>query len=375
MIPVNEPWLDETDLANVADCVRSGWISSAGRYIEAFESEWAAFCGRKHGIAVSNGTVALDLAVAALALPAGSEVLLPSFTIISCVTALLNHGLVPVLVDCDPHSWCMDPEQAAAKITPRTKAIMPVHIYGHPVEMDPLLDIAERHGLAMIEDAAEAHGAQYLSRRSGQEEWRRCGSFGDLSCFSFYANKIITTGEGGMVLVDDDRLAERARSIRNLCFGRQRFIHDELGYNYRLTNMQAALGVAQIGRIDRILERKHWLGEGYRSRLAGIKALQLPIERPWARNVWWMYGVVLDDIVPFDAAGFAELLKEKGVDSRPFFRGMHEQPALLKRGLFKGERYPVTERIARRGLYLPSGLTLTQKEMDDVCAIVREILA
>lgn len=375
MIPVNEPWLDETDMANVADCVRSGWISSAGRYIEAFENQWAAFCGRKHGIAVSNGTVALDLAVAALALPAGSEVLLPSFTIISCVTALLNHGLVPVLVDCDPHSWCMDPEQTAAKITPRTKAIMPVHIYGHPVEMDPLLDIAERHGLAMIEDAAEAHGAQYLSRRSGQEEWRRCGSFGDLSCFSFYANKIITTGEGGMVLVDDGRLAERARSIRNLCFGRQRFIHDELGYNYRLTNMQAALGVAQIGRIDRILERKHWLGEGYRSGLAGIKGLQLPIERPWAQNVWWMYGVVLDDIVPFDATGFAELLKDKGVDSRPFFRGMHEQPALLKRGLFKGEGYPVTERIARRGLYLPSGLTLTQKEMDDVCAIVREILA
>lgn len=375
MIPVNEPWLDESDLANVADCVRSGWISSAGRYIEAFESEWAAFCGRKHGIAVSNGTVALDLAVAALALPAGSEVLLPSFTIISCVTALLNHGLVPVLVDCDPHTWCMDPEQAAAKITPRTKAIMPVHIYGHPVEMDPLLDIAERHGLALIEDAAEAHGAQYLSRRSGKEEWRRCGSFGDLSCFSFYANKIITTGEGGMVLVDDDRLAERARSIRNLCFGRQRFIHDELGYNYRLTNMQAALGVAQIGRIDRILERKHWLGAGYRCGLEGIGGLQLPIERPWAQNVWWMYGVVLDDSVPFDAAGFAELLRDKGVDSRPFFRGMHEQPALLKRGLFQGERYPVTERIARRGLYLPSGLTLTQKEMDDVCAIVREILA
>jgi perosamine synthetase len=375
MIPVNEPWLEESDLANVDDCVRTGWISSAGRYIDAFESGWASYCGRKHGIAVANGTVALDLAVAALDLEKGSEVILPSFTIISCVTALLNHGHVPVLVDCDPETWCMDVSQVAGKITPRTRAIMPVHIYGHPVDMDPLLALAENHGLAIIEDAAEVHGAQYKSRRSGKDEWRRCGSFGEFSCFSFYANKIVTTGEGGMVLTDDAKLAERARSLRNLCFGPQRFLHRDLGYNYRLTNMQAALGVAQLGRIERILERKAWLGKAYREGLSDLPALQLPIERPWARNVWWMYGVVLADDVPMDAKAFAAALKEKGVDTRPFFLGMHEQPVLQERGLFKGERYPVTERIARRGLYLPSGLTLSREQMALVCKAVREVLA
>ncbi|MBF0267996.1 MAG: DegT/DnrJ/EryC1/StrS family aminotransferase [Alphaproteobacteria bacterium] len=375
MIPVNEPWLEESDLANITDCVRTGWISSAGTYIESFERGWAAYCGRKHGIAVANGTVALDLAVAALSLEKGSEVILPSFTIISCVTALLNHGLVPVLVDCDPDTWCMDVEHVASKITLRTKAIMPVHIYGHPVDMDPLLDLADKYGLAIIEDAAEVHGSEYLSKRGATSEWKRCGSFGEFSCFSFYANKIVTTGEGGMVLTDDDRLAERARSIRNLCFGPQRFLHRELGYNYRLTNMQAALGVAQLGRIDRILERKAWLGRSYAEGLSGIEGLQLPVERAWAKNVWWMFGVVLDDGIPFDASAFAEKLKNLGVDTRPFFQGMHLQPALLDRGLFEGESYPVTERISRRGLYLPSGLKMTQDQMRAVCSAVREALS
>lgn len=374
MIPVSEPWLEGSDLANVAECVRTGWISSAGAYIDAFERGWADYCGRKHGVAVANGTVALDLAVATLGLDKGSEVILPSFTIISCITALLNHDLVPVLVDCDPQTWCMDVEQVSARITARTRAIMPVHIYGHPVDMDPLLQLASRHGLKIIEDAAEVHGARYRTRSSGREIWRRCGSFGDISCFSFYANKIVTTGEGGMVLTDDDRLADRARSMRNLCFGRTRFLHHDLGYNYRMTNMQAALGAAQLQRIDRILERKAWLGRAYAKGLSGLDALQLPIERPWARNVWWMYGVVLSDAVTMEAPEFAHELKKRGVETRPFFIGMHEQPALQARGLFKGERYPVTERIARRGLYLPSGLTLSSDQMDAVCAAVREVV-
>ena len=210
MIPVNEPRIGEQELAYVTECLRTGWISSAGRFIEEFEARWAAYCGMPHGVAVSNGTVALEAAVACLDLKPGDEVILPTFTIISCAQAVVYGGGVPVLVDADPRTWCMDVSQVAAKITPRTRAIMPVHIYGHPVDMAPLWALAEQHGLAIIEDAAEAHGATYHGQR--------CGGLGDLSCFSFYANKIITTGEGGMILTKDAKLAERARSLRNLCF-------------------------------------------------------------------------------------------------------------------------------------------------------------
>ena len=219
MISVNEPLLREKELEYVSECVRTGWVSSAGRFIGEFEEGWAAYCRRRYGIAVANGTVALQLAVACLGLKPGDEVIMPSFTIISCALAVIYSGGIPVLVDSDPNTWCMDVDQVKEKVTSRTRAIMPVHIYGHPVDMDPLLDLANQHGLAVIEDAAEAHGAEYLSgRNTSHPMWRRCGNFGDLSCFSFYANKLITTGEGGMLLTDDPRLAERARTLRNLAF-------------------------------------------------------------------------------------------------------------------------------------------------------------
>ena len=254
MIPVNEPLLAERDLELVTDCLKTGWISSAGKCLDDFEKGWAAYCGRRFGVAVANGTVALEMAVAALDLPPGSEIIMPSFTIISCAQAALYNDCVPVLVDCDPRTATMDVGQIEKKITPRSRAIMPVHIYGHPVDMDPVIQIAARHKLAVIEDAAEAHGAEY---HVGRRVWRRCGGFGELSCFSFYANKLITTGEGGMVVTDDERLFERLRSLRNLCFqAKQRFLHEELGYNFRLTNLQAALGVAQLERMDRIVARK-----------------------------------------------------------------------------------------------------------------------
>src|SRR4051812_20445575 len=241
MIPVNEPALDERDLELVADCVRSGWVSSAGKYIEAFEEGWARYCGRKYGVAVSNGTTALQIAARCAGFGPGDEVIMPTFTIVSCALAVVETGAVPVLVDSEPRTWCMDVDQVAAKITPRTKGIMPVHIYGHPVDMDPVMDLAQRHGLTVIEDAAEAHGAEYQSGRgTARASWRTCGSFGAMSTFSFYANKLITTGEGGMVVTDDPAMAEAARSARNLCFVRERrFFHRELGYNYRLTNVQA----------------------------------------------------------------------------------------------------------------------------------------
>jgi len=376
MIPVNEPLLGERELDYVAECVRTGWVSSAGKFINQFEEQWAAYCGRRHGVAVSNGTVALQLAVACLEVKPGDEVIIPTFTIISCALAVVYNSAVPVLVDCDPQTWCMDVQQVEEKISPRTRAIMPVHIYGHPVDMDPLLDLSNKYGLAIIEDAAEVHGAEYLSGRGASHPaWRRCGSFGTMSSFSFYANKLITTGEGGMVLTDDPQIAEKARSLRNLCFQPdRRFYHEELGSNFRLTNLQAALGLAQLERMNEILARKRWLGAEYTRRLKDIRGLQLPVEEPWARNVYWMYGVVISEEREMDADLLAQKLKERGIETRPFFLGMHEQPAFHKRGLFLNERYAVAERIARQGLYLPSGLALTEDQMTQVCDAMHEVL-
>jgi len=368
VIPVSEPLLDDRALAYVTEAVRSGWISSEGRFISEFERRWAEYCGVGHGIAVCNGTVALELAMAALALPPGSEVILPSFTIISCVAALLRTGCRPVLVDCDPATWCLDVGEVERKITSATRAIMPVHMYGHMADMAPLMEVARRRGLAVIEDAAEAHGAEYHGRRAG--------GIGTLGCFSFYANKIVTTGEGGMVVTDDAGLAERARSLRNLCFRRdQRFLHNELGYNFRITNLQAAIGLAQVERVEDHVSRKRRMAALYTERLCNVAGLKLPVERPGVKNVYWMYGVVLDDVVDVDAAGFARRLREQGVDTRPFFLGMHEQPVLRERGFFAGESYPVTERLSRRGLYLPSGLGLGEAEIEKVCGAVRQCLA
>ena len=375
LIPVNEPVLGESELEAVAECVRTGWISSAGRFIEQFESEWASYCGRRYGVAVSNGTAALQAAVACLRLSPGDEVILPSSTIISCALAVVANDCTPVLVDSDPETWCMDPALVEASITPRTRAVMPVHIFGHPVDMDAILQLAADHDLAVIEDAAEAHGAEYRSSTADKPGWRRCGGFGDVSIFSFYANKLITTGEGGMVLTDDPALAERLRSFRNLGFRRdRRFYHEEIGYNLRLTNLQAAIGVAQLGRIDEIVERKRRMGVEYARRLADVEALQLPVERPWAKSVYWMYGVVLSEETGLDAHAFAEQLRARGIETRPYFLGMHEQPVFRRQGLFVSDSHPVAERIARQGLYLPSGLALTDAQLEDVCGAVHDVL-
>lgn len=366
MIPVNEPSIGERELQYVQDCVQSAWISSAGRYLTEFEAAWATYCGRQYGIATSNGTTALQVAARCLNLEPGDEVIIPSFTIISCALAVVYAGARPVLVDSEPITWCMDVRQVEEKISSRTRAFMPVHIYGHPVDMDPLLDLAKKYDLAIIEDAAEAHGARYKGRK--------CGGFGEISCFSFYANKIITTGEGGMVLTDDPLLAERAASLRNLCFQPRRFYHEELGYNFRLTNLQAAIGLAQLESIEEKLAKKRWIASAYTERLKEIPELQLPFEAEWAESVYWMYGIVLDEKLGKDASSVMLAMKAEGVETRPFFLGMHEQPVFQNMGLFRGERYPVAERIARQGFYLPSGLALTENQIDQVCEALRKVL-
>lgn len=367
MIPVNEPLLHDRGREYVEECLRTGWVSSQGRFIEEFERSWAGYCGMDHGIAVSNGTTALEVAVACLGLEPGAEVIMPTFTIISCALAVISAGAIPVLVDSDPRTWCMDVTQVAAKMTSRTRAIMPVHMYGHPTDMDPLCALARTNNVFIIEDAAEAHGAEYKGRK--------VGGIGDLGCFSFYANKIITTGEGGMVLAKRSDHAERLRSLRNLAFRKdRRFLHTEIGHNYRLTNLQAAIGLSQVENVDEHIRRKRWMGASYTDRLSALSQISLPVEERWAKNVYWMYGVVLADDVPFDAVEFARRLRAEGIDTRPFFIGMHEQPVFQERRMFLAERYPVAERLARRGLYLPSGLTITEAQIDYVCRVVKKVL-
>lgn len=368
MIPVNEPLLDGNEKQYLLECIETGWISSEGPFIKRFEEKFAARVGRKHAIAVSNGSVALDAAVVALDIGAGDEVIMPAFTIISCAAAVVRAGAVPVVVDCDADTWNMNVEQIETRITPRTKAIMVVHIFGLPTDMAPVLALADKHGLRVIEDAAEAHGQCYGGRP--------CGSFGDISTFSFYPNKHVTTGEGGMLLTDDPVIAERCRSLRNLCFKpEQRFIHDELGWNLRMTNMQAALGVAQLEQLDRFLDRKRAMGARYQALLTGLEGVQLPLaETAYAKNVYWVFGLVLSDDVPFDAKEAMKRLSELGVGTRPFFWPMHEQPVLHRMGYLRNEHHPVAARIARRGFYIPSGLALTETQITEVAAAVRQVL-
>jgi len=364
MIPVCEPLIGQREIELVNQCLASGWVSSAGRFIDAFEDNWAAYCGMAHGVSVCNGTAALHVAVGLLDLQPGDEVILPTFTIISCAQAITAWGGVPVLVDSDPVTWQMDIDQVAANITARTKAIMAVHTYGHPVDMDPLAQLASRYGLVLIEDAAEAHGALYKGRR--------CGGLGDISVFSFYANKLITTGEGGMVLCRRTDWAEKARGLRNLGFGPgRRFHHEQLGFNYRMTNLQAAMGVAQMERLDQIVKQKRAIAKAYHQRLEGLDSLRLAVEAPWATNIYWVVGLVLNDPAGPTAEDLAGALKRRGVDTRPFFLGMHAQPAFQSMGLFAGQRYPVADNLARMGLYLPNGLTITEAQIAAVCAAVR----
>lgn len=367
-IPVNEPLLNGNEKKYLSQCIDTGWISSEGPFVRQFEEQFALRVGRKHGIAVSNGSVALNTAMHALGLTTGDEVIVPTFTIISCVSAILQVGGRPVLVESDPITWNMDINRIEEKITPRTKAIEVVHIYGLPVDMDPILDLAEKYQLKIIEDAAEMHGQTYKGRP--------CGSFGDVSTFSFYPNKLVTTGEGGMIVTDDEHIAERCRSFRNLCFQPQkRFVHDDLGWNFRMTNLQAALGVAQLERLDEFVARKRRLGHRYSMLLAESPGLELPLLRTdYAENIFWVFGLVLSEDVPFDAEEMMHRMAEYRIGCRPFFWSMHEQPVFKKMGLFVGESYPVAERLARRGFYIPSGVAMTDAQMNNVVEVLHKVL-
>jgi len=374
VIPVNEPLLNGNEAKYLAQCIETGWISSEGPFVRTLEEGMAAIGGQRHGIAVMNGSVALDVAVAALGIGAGDEVILPTFTIISCAAAIVRAGATPVVVDSEPLTWNIDVAQIESKITWRTRAIMVVHIYGLPVDMDPIMDLARRYGLKVIEDSAEQIGQTYFSKSGAQSS---VGSFGDIATFSFYPNKHVTTGEGGMILVSDDALAEKCRALRNLCFGKERrFVHEELGWNFRMSNLQAAVGVAQLERLSETLEKKRQIGGWYDELLSGADRLErLPARTDYAENIYWVYGVVLKDSVPFEAEEAMDRMRGKGIGTRPFFWPMHEQPVFRKMGLFADTSCPVAERIARRGFYIPSGVALTRDQAERVAEALRETLS
>jgi perosamine synthetase len=367
-IPVNEPLLNGNEKKYLIECINSGWISAEGPFVYQLQEKFAARVGRKHGIAVTNGTSAIDSAVVALGIGPGDEVIMPTFTIISCISQIVRLGAKPILIDSDPLSWNMDVRQIESKITSRTKAIMVVHTYGLPVDMEIVLDLCKRYNLKLIEDAAELIGQNYRGKL--------CGSFGDISTVSFYSNKHITTGEGGMILTDDDALAENCRELRNLCFKpNKRFVHDRLGWNLRMTNLQAALGVAQLERLDQFLIKKRWIGSRYNELLSNLQDVQLPlIKTDYAENIYWVYGLVLNDTMEFEAEEIMKQLLKQGIDSRPFFCPMHQQPVLKKLEMFMGEKYPVAERLYNRGFYIPSGLALTEKQIERVASSLKSII-
>ncbi|WP_312518700.1 DegT/DnrJ/EryC1/StrS family aminotransferase [Anaerospora sp.] len=366
---VNEPKLDGNERKYLNECIDSGWISFEGPFVSRFEEGMAKLTNRKYGIAVSNGSVALDTAVMALELGKDDEVIMPTFTIMSCAAPLVRAGAKPVLVDADPLTWNMRVEDIESKITPKTKAIMVVHIYGLPVDMDKVLELAVKYKLRIIEDAAEMHGQAYKGRP--------CGSFGDISTFSFYPNKHITCGEGGMVLTNDEKLAERCKLVRNLFFSpEKRYVHEELSYNFRMTNMQAAIGVAQLERIDETVAKKRHIGKMYTELLKGVEVIQLPVAKTdYADNIYWVYGIVLDDELNIDAEVVMNKLASEGIGTRGFFWCMHEQPVFEKMKLFAGESYPHAERLARKGFYLPSGVTITDEQQIYVVEKLKKALS
>ncbi len=367
-IPVNEPLLNGNEKKYLCECIDTGWISSEGPFVKEFEQKMSATVSRKYGIAVSNGTAALEVAAQALGIQEGDEVIIPTFTIISCAMAITKLGAVPVLVDSDLKTWNMNVDEIESKITSRTKAIMIVHIYGLPVEVDPILALAQKYNLKIIEDAAEMHGQTYKGRP--------CGSFGDISTFSFYPNKHITTGEGGMIVTDDEGLAERCRLLRNLCFRKDvRYIHDEISDNYRFTNLQAAVGLAQLERLEEFIERKREMGRYYTEKLRDVEGLTLPVEKTeYADNIYWVYGLLLNKDIQADNKEVQKLLAGEGIGTRTFFWCMHEQPVYCNMGLFSEETYSNAEYLARKGFYIPSGLALTKEQMDEVACKVGRVM-
>lgn len=368
-IHVSQPYLLGKEREYVLDALEGGWISSEGKYVKLFEERFASYVGRKYGVSVNNGTNALILALRSLDLEEGSEVILPSFTIISCAMAVIYNNLIPVFVDSSYETWNMKPEEIEAKITNRTKAILMVHTYGYPCDVDRIVRIAEKNGLFLIEDFAEAIGSEYKGRK--------CGSFGIISCTSFYSNKLITTGEGGMCLTDDEKIYEKLKRLRNLSFiPEKRFLHYELGFNFRLSNILCAIGLAQLESVEQRVEKKIKMAEIYYDILGELEEKGIiklpPRSTSDYRNTFWMYGILLTNGVK--AQVIMEKLKDLGIETRPFFYPLHLQPAFRKFKWFSEEKLPNSEYIAEYGFYIPSGLNLKESDIKHIGKTVKEVI-
>lgn len=361
--PIAEPDIGELEIEYVTDAVRSGWVSSLGRYVEEFERGFADFCHTRHAVSTSNGTAALHLALAALGVGPGDEVIVPTLTFIATASAVIYAGARPVFVDSDPHTWCLDPAAVERAVTPRTRAIIPVHLYGHPADMDPILDTASRHKLMVIEDAAESHGALYKGRVTG--------GLGKAGIFSFYGNKLVTSGEGGMIVTNDSGLADRANFLHDHAMRPEaRYYHPELGFNYRITNLQAALGVAQLKRAPELIARKRRIMEWYREFLGDEEELKLNPSMPWAESSFWMICAIFSSRLDPDSVMTS--LRASGIDSRPFFKPLHTLPPMQKYDC--GNRFPVAEDLSRRGISLPSGVKLTRQDVEFICSRIKCVL-
>ena len=368
IVPVNEPLLLGNEKKYLVKCIKDGFVSSTGPFVEKFEKKFAKRVNRKFAISVSNGTAALQLAFESLNIKKNEEVILPSFTIISCILPVVRCGAKPVLVDSDPITWNMDVSKIEKKITSKTKAIIAPHTYGLPIDMDPLLKIAQKYKLKVIEDAAEVLGLKYKKRE--------CGSFGDVSTFSFYANKHITTGEGGMVVTNDKKIAERCRSLRNICFNKKRrFVHYELGWNNRFTNLQSAVGLAQLEKLNSFIIKKRSIGKVYNKELSKIKIFHTPLDKQtFAKNIYWVYGLVLKKKSHISLKYIMKKLMKEGIQTRHFFWPLHQQPILKKMGLFKKNKFPIAEYLSRNGFYLPTGLGMTSSQQKFVIKKIKKIV-
>ncbi len=360
-IPVAEPLLAGNELEYVTDCLKSGWISSLGKYVQDFEQGFAEYCGMRYGVATSNGTTAIHLLAATLNLGPGDEVIMPSLTFVATANAIRYTGATPVFVDSERQTWNIDPDTVVEAITPRTKAIFAVHLYGHPADMDALRSIADEHNLLLLEDAAEAHGACYKGQR--------VGGLSDAAIFSFYGNKIITTGEGGIIVTNNKEWADRSFFLENQGrYSDNPYWHPEIAYNYRMTNVQAAIGLAQLEQIDNMLAIRRRNAGYYNRYLAEVPGLTLPPETDWATNVYWMYSVIVEDEFGMERDELRPKLHEAGIDTRPFFYPVHTLPMYNT-----SQSLPVAEDLGRRGINLPSGATLTLEQIDYICDTIRRI--
>jgi len=363
MIPVAEPSMGEKELENLTKCIRTNWISSLGSFVNQFETEFSNYCGVKYGIATNSGTTALHLALEALGIGKGDEVIIPTFTMVATAFAVSYTGARNVFVDSEMNTWNLDLEEVREKISNKTKAIIAVHLYGHPVDMDPLLEIGEKEGIAIIEDAAEAHGAEYKGRKTG--------GMGRVGCFSLYGNKIITTGDGGMVVTDDPDIVEKARRLRHFyCIGDTHFYHKTIAFNYKMSNLQAAVGVAQIQRLEEFIRIRRRNASIYNDLLENIDGITLPPEAEWAKNVYWMYSVLVEDDFGISRNKMVEELEKRGIETRAFFTPMHAQPCYKE---LKDNSFPVADELSRKGINLPSGSKLTREQIEYIVESIKSL--